>query len=228
MIFAGADWRFTHPAPRPAASRGSCCASTVSTPIAMCSALHGLQVTTKWTCGAFAMARSMPLTWAAHWPPEQVAGEAGLFGPVPWVGDHFQIPTVGIAVDPTRIPLDNPGAAGAGARANQRALLTIAERPQLAVDYIASFLGRLTREEVQRYYERYISPYFTSDGRVDKNVARFFSTRSTQRSPPNSASPRHPLTRCTSTSPNPVHRGFGRKSCRTDRRVPCGLAATPP
>ena len=23
-----------------------------------------------------------------------------------WVGDHFQIPTVGIAVDPTRVPLE--------------------------------------------------------------------------------------------------------------------------
>ena len=32
--------------------------------------------------------------------------------------------------------------------------------------------GRLTRDEVQRYYERYIAPYFTSDGRVDKNVAQ--------------------------------------------------------
>ena len=26
--------------------------------------------------------------------------------------------------------------------------------------------------EVQRYYERYIGPYFTSDGRVDLNVAQ--------------------------------------------------------
>jgi hypothetical protein len=102
--------------------------------------------------------------------PEQVAGEEG-FSVLSWVGDHFQIPTLGIAVDPTRIPLDNP-ALQALVRANQRALLTIAEQPQLAVDYIASFLGRLTRDEVQRYYERYIGPYFTSDGRVDLNVAQ--------------------------------------------------------
>src|SRR5512135_2128747 len=102
--------------------------------------------------------------------PEQVAGEEG-FSVLSWVGDHFQIPTVGIAVDPTRIPLDNP-ALQALVRANQLALLTIAEQPQLAVDYIASFLGRLTRDEVQRYYERYIGPYFTSDGRVDLNVAQ--------------------------------------------------------
>ena len=87
-----------------------------------------------------------------------------------WVGDHFQIPTVGIAVDPARIPLDDP-ALRRVLRANRRALLTIAEEPQLAVDYIASFLWRLTRDEVQRYYEHYIGPYFTSDGRVDLNVA---------------------------------------------------------
>ena len=42
----------------------------------------------------------------------------------------------------------------------------------MAVDYIASFLDRLTRDEVQRYYERYIGPYFTSDGRVDLNVTQ--------------------------------------------------------
>jgi hypothetical protein len=29
------------------------------------------------------------------------------------------------------------------------------------------------------------------------------------------------------TAPNPAHREFGRTFCRTDRRVPCGLAATP-
>jgi hypothetical protein len=29
------------------------------------------------------------------------------------------------------------------------------------------------------------------------------------------------------TIPNPVHREFGRMFCRTDRRVPCGLVATP-
>ncbi len=109
-------------------------------------------------------------TWAAHSRPNRSPSEEG-FSVLAWVGDHFQIPTVGIAVDPARIPLDNP-ALQALVRANQRALLTIAEQPQLAVDYIASFLDRLTRDEVQRYYERYIGPYFSSDGRVDLNVAQ--------------------------------------------------------
>jgi hypothetical protein len=88
-----------------------------------------------------------------------------------WVGDDFQIPTVGVAVDPVHIPLDSP-ALQALVRANQRALRTIAEQPRLAVDYIASFLNRLTRDEVQLYYERYIGPYFTPDGQVGLDIAQ--------------------------------------------------------
>jgi ABC-type nitrate/sulfonate/bicarbonate transport system substrate-binding protein len=102
--------------------------------------------------------------------PEQAAAEEG-FQVLAWVGDHFQIPTVGIAVDPIHIPLDSP-ALQALVRANQRALRTIAEKPHLAVDYIALFLDRLTRDEAQLYYERYIGPYFTPDGQVDLNIAR--------------------------------------------------------
>ena len=102
--------------------------------------------------------------------PEQVAEEEG-FHVLAWVGDHFQIPTVGVAVDPVHIPLDSP-ALQALVRANQRALRTLAERPRLAVDYIAWFLDRLTRDEAQQYYEHYIGPYYTSDGLVDLNIAQ--------------------------------------------------------
>ena len=127
-------------------------------------------MTTRWICVAYATVRSMRLTSAARYrrnksPPRRD------FTVLSWVGDHFQIPTVGIAVDPTRIPLDSP-ALQALVRANQRALRPIAEQPQLAIDYIALFLNRLTLEEVQQYYERYIGPYFTSDGRVDLDVAQ--------------------------------------------------------
>ncbi|MCP3711401.1 ABC transporter substrate-binding protein [Paraburkholderia sp. CNPSo 3274] len=102
--------------------------------------------------------------------PEQVALEEG-FSVLCWVGDHFQIPTVGLAVDPARISLDDP-ALQALVRANKRALKTIAEQPGLAVKYITSMLGRLTNEEAEQYYERYVRPYFTSDGRVDLKVAQ--------------------------------------------------------
>ena len=102
--------------------------------------------------------------------PEQVALEEG-FHLLAWVGDHFQIPTVGVAVDPVHIPLDSP-ALQALVRANRRALRTIAEQPDLAVSYLAAFLNRLTRDEVHQHYERYIAPYFTPDGQVDPDVAR--------------------------------------------------------
>jgi ABC-type nitrate/sulfonate/bicarbonate transport system substrate-binding protein len=102
--------------------------------------------------------------------PEQVAAEEG-FHVLAWIGDHVQIPTVGVAVDPLHIPLDSP-ALQALVRANNRALHTIVEQPSLAVDYIATFLDRLTRDEVQQYYDRYISPYFKPDGHVDLAVAQ--------------------------------------------------------
>jgi ABC-type nitrate/sulfonate/bicarbonate transport system substrate-binding protein len=102
--------------------------------------------------------------------PEQVAEEEG-FHVLAWVGDDFQIPTVGVAVDPVHIPLDSP-ALQALVRANKRALRTIAEQPNLAVDYIASFLSRLTRDEARQYYERYIGPFFTPDGEADLTIAR--------------------------------------------------------
>jgi ABC-type nitrate/sulfonate/bicarbonate transport system substrate-binding protein len=102
--------------------------------------------------------------------PEQVAQEEG-FSVLSWVGDHLQIPTVGIAVDPARIPLDDP-ALQALVRANKRALQTIAAQPTLAVKHIASMLNRLTSAEAEQHYERYIRPYFTSDGRVDLKAAQ--------------------------------------------------------
>jgi ABC-type nitrate/sulfonate/bicarbonate transport system substrate-binding protein len=102
--------------------------------------------------------------------PEQVAEEHG-FHVLAWVGDHFQIPTVGVAVDPEHIPLDSP-ALQALVRANERALRTLAEQPGLAADYIAMFLNRLTRDEVQQHYERYIRPHYTPDGQVDLDTAQ--------------------------------------------------------
>lgn len=101
---------------------------------------------------------------------EQIAGEEG-FSVLSWVGDHFQIPTVGLAVDPSRIPLDDP-ALQALVRGYKRSLKTIAEQPSLAVEHIASMLGRLTSAEAEQHYERYVRPYFTSDGRVDLKVAK--------------------------------------------------------
>jgi ABC-type nitrate/sulfonate/bicarbonate transport system substrate-binding protein len=102
--------------------------------------------------------------------PEQVAAEEG-FHVLAWVGDHFQIPTVGIVVDPTHIPLDSP-ALQALARANERALQLLIEKPSRAVDYVAWFLDRLTREEAQQYYEDYVGPYFVPGRTADLDMTQ--------------------------------------------------------
>jgi hypothetical protein len=97
--------------------------------------------------------------------PEQVAEEEG-FHVLAWVGDHFQIPTVGVVVDPVHTPVESPALQGLQ-RANQRALQFLVDQPSRAVDYVNWFLDRLTRDEAQRYYERYIGPYFIPGRQVD-------------------------------------------------------------
>jgi hypothetical protein len=102
--------------------------------------------------------------------PEQVAQEEG-FRVLAWVGDHFQIPTVGVVVDPEHVPLDSP-ALQALVRANNRALRTIGDQPDLATDYTASFLNRLTRDEARQHYDHYIRPHYTPDGQVDLDTTQ--------------------------------------------------------
>lgn len=97
--------------------------------------------------------------------PEAVAAEHGR-QVLAWVGDHFQIPTVGVAVDPTYIQPDDP-AVQAVVRAHRRALQVIHNKPDITVRHMQTFLGRHTVDEVRAHYERFIAPYFTTDGRVD-------------------------------------------------------------
>ncbi|MGH3167184.1 MAG: ABC transporter substrate-binding protein [Trebonia sp.] len=101
--------------------------------------------------------------------PEVTARENGL-RLLAFVGDHFQIPTVGVAVDPTHIAPDDP-AVQAVVRANRRALRTIKDEPDLAVRYLNALVPSLTEPEARQYHERYVAPYFTADGRHDPSVA---------------------------------------------------------
>jgi len=97
--------------------------------------------------------------------PEAVAAEHG-WQMLAWVGDHFRIPTVGVAVDPTYTDPDGP-AVQALIRAHRRALQVIQNDPGKAVKHIQMFLGRHTEDEARAHYERFIAPYYTPDGQVD-------------------------------------------------------------
>jgi len=87
-----------------------------------------------------------------------------------FVGDYFQIPTVGVAVDPTRIAPDDPAVQGL-VRASRRALRTIHDQPDLAARYVNALIPSLSQTEARQLCERYVAPYFTADGRHDPSVA---------------------------------------------------------
>ena len=100
--------------------------------------------------------------------PEAVAAELGWTVPA-WVGDHFQIPTVGLAVDPTYIDPEGP-AIQAVVRAHRRALQIVRNDPDTTVRHLRTFLGRHTDAEIRAHYDRFIAPYFTTDGQADLAV----------------------------------------------------------
>jgi ABC-type nitrate/sulfonate/bicarbonate transport system substrate-binding protein len=100
--------------------------------------------------------------------PEAIAAEYGWQVPA-WVGDHFQIPTVGVAVDPTYISPDDP-AVQAVVRAHRRALQVIHDDPDTTVRYMQTFLGRHTKNEVRAHYDSFIAPYYNTDGQADLAV----------------------------------------------------------
>lgn len=100
--------------------------------------------------------------------PEAVAAEYG-WQMVAWVGDHFQIPTVGVAVDPTYIDPNDP-AVQAVVRAHRRALRVVRDDPDTTLRHMHTFLGRHTADEIRAHYERFIAPYFTIDGQADLAV----------------------------------------------------------
>ncbi len=100
--------------------------------------------------------------------PEAIAAEHG-WHVLAWVGDRFQIPTVGVAIDPTHIHLEHP-AVHALIRAHRRARQVIHNEPDTTVRHIQTFLGRHTADEARAHYETFIAPYFTTDGQADLAV----------------------------------------------------------
>ncbi|MCX4461963.1 ABC transporter substrate-binding protein [Streptomyces sp. NBC_01340] len=100
--------------------------------------------------------------------PEAVAAEHG-WHVLGWVGDHFQIPTVGLAVDPTYTDPNDP-AVQAVLRAHRRALQVIHNDPDTTVRHMQTFLGGHTADEARAHYKSFIAPYFTTDGQADLAV----------------------------------------------------------
>jgi ABC-type nitrate/sulfonate/bicarbonate transport system substrate-binding protein len=100
--------------------------------------------------------------------PEAIAAEHG-WQVLAWVGDHFRIPTVGVAVDPTHIRPDAP-AVRAVVRAHRRARRVIHDDPDTTVRHIRTFLGQHTAAEARAHYDTFIAPHFTTDGQADLAV----------------------------------------------------------
>jgi ABC-type nitrate/sulfonate/bicarbonate transport system substrate-binding protein len=100
--------------------------------------------------------------------PEAIAAEYD-WRVLAWVGDHFRIPTVGVAVDPTHISPDDP-AVQAVVRAHRRALQVIHDDPDTTLRHLHTFLGHHTPKEISAHYEAFIAPYFTTDGQADLAV----------------------------------------------------------
>ncbi|WP_405161020.1 ABC transporter substrate-binding protein [Nocardia sp. NBC_01499] len=101
--------------------------------------------------------------------PEAIAAEHG-WQVLAWVGDHFHIPTVGVAVDPTYLHPDDP-TVQAVVRAHRRALQVVRTDPDTTVRYLQTFLGRHTADEIRTHYTMFIAPYFTDNGQADLAVA---------------------------------------------------------
>ncbi|GAA1685695.1 ABC transporter substrate-binding protein [Fodinicola feengrottensis] len=100
--------------------------------------------------------------------PEAVAAEFG-WQVLAWVGDHFQIPTVGLAVDTTHIRPDDP-AVQAVVRAHRRAVRVIHDDPDTTLRHLETFLGGHTADEIRAHYERFIAPYFRPGGQADLSI----------------------------------------------------------
>jgi NitT/TauT family transport system substrate-binding protein len=101
--------------------------------------------------------------------PEVTAQQNGL-RVLAFVGDHFRIPTVGVAVDPSHLAPDD-AAVAALVRASRRALRTIRDEPEVAARYVNALMPSLSETEARDFYDRYVAPYFTPDGRHDPSVA---------------------------------------------------------
>ena len=102
------------------------------------------------------------------WSPEQLEAEEGL-RLLLFFGDDLRIPTTGVAVDPTVIPLDDPRVAGL-VRAHLRALRALLDDPALGAEHVRRLLPAADETVARDYYDRYVGSRFKADGLPDTGV----------------------------------------------------------
>jgi len=102
------------------------------------------------------------------WSPEQLVAERGL-RLLLFFGDELQIPTTGVAVDPSAVALDDPRARGV-VRANLRALGTMLADPALGAEHVRRLLPAADAATARDFYDRYVGAHFKADGRPDADV----------------------------------------------------------
>ena len=91
--------------------------------------------------------------------PEQLAAEEGL-RLLLFFGDELQIPTTGVAVDPSALALDDPRVKGL-VRANLRAL---------GAEHVGRLLPGAGDASARDFYDRYVGPRFKAHGQPDPEV----------------------------------------------------------
>jgi NitT/TauT family transport system substrate-binding protein len=100
--------------------------------------------------------------------PEQLAAEEGL-RLLLFFGDELQIPTTGVAVDPSVVALDDPRVEGL-VRANLRALGALLDDPALGAEHVGRLLPRADDASARDFYDRYVGPHFKAHGQPDPAV----------------------------------------------------------
>jgi NitT/TauT family transport system substrate-binding protein len=102
------------------------------------------------------------------WSPEQLEAEGGL-RLLLFFGDDFQIPTTGVAVDPSVLALDDPRVKGL-VRANLRALRTMLGDPALGAEHVGRLLPAADGAAARDFYDRYVGSRFKDNGLPDAEV----------------------------------------------------------
>ena len=102
------------------------------------------------------------------WSPQQLEADEGL-RLLLFFGDDLQIPTTGVAVDPSVVALDDPRVEGL-VRANLRALATLLDDPALGADHVGRLLPAADDATARDFYDRYVGSRFKADGQPDPEV----------------------------------------------------------